>query len=84
LLSMSAAIADRLLSSLRKLDRRGLSTTRAETLLKQQIPIRTSQEWRESHPCPAVCRIPVQARASHVTSRAYPDRTVATACARVR
>src|SRR2546421_4264898 len=38
LLSMSAAMADRLLSSQRKLDRRGLSTTRAGTLLKQQIP----------------------------------------------
>jgi len=44
LLSMSAATADRLLSSQRKLGLRGLSTTRAGTLLKQQIPIRTFQE----------------------------------------
>jgi hypothetical protein len=50
LLSMSAATADRLLASQRKLDRRGLSTTRAGTLLKQQIPIRTFQEWNEARP----------------------------------
>jgi hypothetical protein len=47
LLSMSAATADRLLSSQRKLGQHGLSTTRAGTLLKQQIPIRTFEEWNE-------------------------------------
>jgi hypothetical protein len=50
LLSMSAATADRLLSSQRKVGRRGLSTTRAGTLLKQQIPIRTFQQWNETRP----------------------------------
>ena len=50
LLSMSAATADHLLSSQRKLSQRGLSTTRAGTLLKQQIPIRTFQEWNEAQP----------------------------------
>src|SRR5438876_3769446 len=50
LLAMSAATADRLLSSQRKLGQRGLSTTRAGTLLKQQIPIRTFQEWNEARP----------------------------------
>jgi hypothetical protein len=50
LLSMSAATADRLLSSQRKLGQRGLSTTRAGTLLKQQIPIRPVQEWNETQP----------------------------------
>ena len=50
LLTMSAATADRLLSSQRKLGQRGLSTTRAGTLLKQQIPIRTFQEWNEARP----------------------------------
>jgi hypothetical protein len=50
LLAMSAATADRLLSSQRKLGQRGLSTTRPGTLLKQQIPIRTFQEWHETHP----------------------------------
>src|SRR6266700_7548465 len=50
LLSMSAATADRLLASQRKLSQHGLSTTRAGTLLKQQIPIRTFQEWNETRP----------------------------------
>jgi hypothetical protein len=50
LLSMSAATADRLLSSQRKMGQRGLSTTRAGTLLKQQIPIRTFQQWNEIRP----------------------------------
>ena len=50
LLSMSAATADRLLRSQRKLGQRGLSTTRAGTLLKQQIPIRTFEEWKETRP----------------------------------
>ncbi len=50
LLSMSAATADRLLRSQRKRGQRGLSTTRAGTLLKQQIPIRTFQEWKETQP----------------------------------
>ncbi len=50
LLSMSAATADRLLRSQRRLGQRGLSTTRAGTLLKQQIPIRTFEEWKETQP----------------------------------
>jgi hypothetical protein len=50
LLSMSAATADCLLRSQRRLGQRGLSTTRAGTLLKQQIPIRTFEEWNETQP----------------------------------
>jgi len=50
LLSMSAAMADRLLSSQRKRVQHGLSTTRAGTLLKQQIPIRTFEEWKKTRP----------------------------------
>jgi Integrase core domain len=50
LLSMSAATADRLLRSQHKRGQRGLSTTRAGTLLKQQIPVRTFQEWNEDRP----------------------------------
>ena len=50
LLSMSAATADRLLRSQRKGGQRGPSTTRAGTLLEQQIPIRTFEEWKESRP----------------------------------
>ena len=47
---MSAATADRLLHSQRKRGQRGLSTTRAGTLLKQQIPVRTFEEWEETQP----------------------------------
>jgi hypothetical protein len=50
LLSMSAATADRLLRSQRKRGQRGLSTTRAGTLLKQQIPVRTFEVWEETRP----------------------------------
>ena len=50
LLSMSAATADRILRSMRKVGQHGLSTTRAGTLLKQQIPIRTFQQWNETRP----------------------------------
>ncbi len=50
LLSMSAATADRLLRSQRKRGQRGLTTTRAGTLLKQQVPVRTFEEWEETRP----------------------------------
>jgi hypothetical protein len=50
LLSMSAATADRLLRSQRTRGQRGLSKTRAGTLLKQQIPIRTFEEWSDTRP----------------------------------
>src|SRR5258708_14081483 len=50
LLSMSRATADRLLKPYRKQERQGISTTRAGTLLKKQIPIRTFQDWNEAKP----------------------------------
>jgi hypothetical protein len=52
LLSMSAATADRLLSSERRrgLGPLGISTTRAGTYLKNQIPIRTFRGWNETQP----------------------------------
>ncbi len=50
LLSMSATTADRLLRSSRRHGPRGVSTTRAGTLLKHQIPIRTFQDWNETQP----------------------------------
>lgn len=50
LLSMSAATADRLLRSQRRAGQRGFSTTRAGTLLKQQIPIRTFEARNEARP----------------------------------
>ncbi len=50
LLAMSAATADRLLRQARGRGPSGTSTTRAGTLLKQQIPIRTFQHWDETQP----------------------------------
>src|SRR6202165_4303440 len=50
LLFMSAATADRPLRSQRKRGQRGLSTTRSGTLLKQQVPVRTFEEWEETRP----------------------------------
>jgi hypothetical protein len=50
LLSMSAATADRLLQAHRYTHPYGLSTTRAGSLLKQQIPIRTFAQWDEAKP----------------------------------
>jgi len=50
LLSMSAATADRLLRPHRQHAMRGLSTTRAGTLLKSTIPIRTFKQWDEQIP----------------------------------
>jgi len=50
LLSMSAATADRLLHGPRMHGQRGLATTRAGTLLKQQISIRTFEQWNETQP----------------------------------
>jgi hypothetical protein len=50
LLAMSARTAERLLRSHRKSAPRGLSTTQAGPLLKQQIPIRTFHSWDEARP----------------------------------
>src|SRR5260370_37672933 len=50
LLSMSPATADRILRPYRKQERHGISTTRAGTLLKKQIPIRTFQDCNEAKP----------------------------------
>jgi hypothetical protein len=50
LLCMSAATADRLLHAHRTQGLRGMSTTRAGTLLKQQIPVRTFAQWNETQP----------------------------------
>jgi hypothetical protein len=50
LLSMSPATADRILQPYRKQERHGLSTTKAGTLLKKQIPVRTFNDWNETKP----------------------------------
>lgn len=50
LLSMSSATAERFLRTQRKPTPRGLSTTKAGTLLKHQIPIRTFAGWDNTRP----------------------------------
>lgn len=51
LLAMSSATADRILTRLRKEDQpKGIGTTKAGTLLKHQVPIRTFAEWNEVKP----------------------------------
>ncbi len=50
LLSMSAATADRLLRGPRTQGPRGFATTRAGILLRQQISIRTFEQWNETQP----------------------------------
>lgn len=50
LLQMSAATIDRKLATFRREGGRGLSTTKAGTLLKQAIPIRTFADWDDAQP----------------------------------
>ena len=50
LLSLSAATVDRMLRPYRQHEMRGLCTTRAGTLLKSNIPIRTFEQWDEQVP----------------------------------
>jgi hypothetical protein len=51
LLALSPATADRLLQRARKAgEPRGISTTKAGTLLKHQIPVRTVADWDDAAP----------------------------------
>lgn len=50
LLQMSAATMDRKLVTFRREEGRGLSTTKAGTLLKHAIPIRTFADWEDAQP----------------------------------
>jgi hypothetical protein len=51
LLTLSPATADRLLRPVRERDRpRGIATTKAGTLLKHTVPIRTFAEWDDIRP----------------------------------
>lgn len=51
LLAMSSATADRILTKIKKDGQpKGIGTTKAGTLLKHQVPIRTFAEWNEVKP----------------------------------
>lgn len=51
MLGINSATADRLLQSLRQRERKkGIGTTKAGSLLKHQIPIRTFADWDDAEP----------------------------------
>src|SRR5262245_54960020 len=51
LLTISPATVDRILSGVRQGNKpRGVTMTKADTLLKQQIPVRTFADWNEACP----------------------------------
>jgi hypothetical protein len=50
LLAMSVATAERMLTRVRRSHAHGMSTTLPGTLLRQQIPIRTYEDWTEARP----------------------------------
>lgn len=50
LLAMSISTAHRLLRRVKRQQERGISTTLPGTLLRQQIPIRTYEDWSENRP----------------------------------
>ena len=77
LLSISATTADRLLRASRPQGPHGLSTTRAGTLLKHQIPIRTFQDWNETQPgfleADLVAHCGLQAEGGHLYTLTLTD-----------
>jgi hypothetical protein len=50
LLQMSASTIDRRLAPFRQQQRRGLSTTKPGTLLKEAVPVRTFADWDDARP----------------------------------
>jgi hypothetical protein len=50
LLTMSISTAERLLGRLRRQLEHGISTTKAGTLLRQQIPLHTFSDWKDAQP----------------------------------
>lgn len=78
-LSLSPATADRLLSSARAArQRRGLSTTKPGTLLRQQIPVRTFADWKDSEKVPGFAEIDLVAHCGESTHGEYANSLVLT------
>lgn len=69
LLQMSRATMDRCLKSVRDQPRRGLSTTKPGTLLKQAIPVRTFADWDDA--CPGFVEIDLVAHCGDSTQGEY-------------
>jgi hypothetical protein len=76
LLSMSRSTIDRCLKSARFEARRGLSTTKPGTLLKQAIPVRTWAEWDET--CPGFMEMDLVAHCGDTTEGQYLNTLTAT------
>lgn len=72
LLAISPATADRLLSSTRAArQRRGLATTKPGTLLRQQIPVRTFADWKDSENTPGFLEVDLVAHCGESTHGEY-------------
>lgn len=69
LLQMSRATMDRCLQSVRQRPRRGLSTTKPGTLLKQAIPVRTFADWDDA--CPGFVEVDLVAHCADSTHGEY-------------
>jgi hypothetical protein len=72
LLTLSLAPCDRLLKDERERARsaRGLATTKPGTLLKHQVPVRTSADWNESQRRPNFCEVDLVAHCAGTAPRA--------------
>jgi hypothetical protein len=68
LLGISAATIDRLLSKEKRPPLRGRSTTKPGTLLRNQIPIRTFSDWKESEQKPGFCEVDLVAHCGESAS----------------
>jgi Integrase core domain len=78
LLSISPATVDRLLKARRRRDQpRGISTTKAGSLLKHQVPIRTFTDWNDAKPgfveADLVAHCGVRAEGSYLYSLVLTD-----------
>src|SRR5689334_20970249 len=78
LLTLSAATADRLLRPVRQRSRpRGIGTTKAGTLLKHKVPIRTFTEWDDVRPgfveADAVAHCGTRAEGAYLSSLVLTD-----------
>jgi hypothetical protein len=76
LLNMSRSTMDRCLKSARFEARRGLSTTKPGTLLKQAIPVRTWAEWDDT--CPGFMEMDLVAHCGDTTEGQYLNTLTAT------
>lgn len=68
LLLISAASIDRLLSSEKRPRFKGHALTKPGTILRQQIPVRTFSDWKESERRPGFCEVDLVAHCGESTA----------------